>query len=89
MTPDGLIFYERSKHMLDTMEELQTLFRHGAAELSGRLRVDMPVAVARNIVIPLLPRLPGSVPGRTWHHPGAAHRCRRTAGKRPARCGAR
>jgi DNA-binding transcriptional LysR family regulator len=55
MTPDGMTFYERSKHMLDEMEELQTLFRHGAAELSGRLRVDMPVAVARNIVIPQLP----------------------------------
>ncbi len=55
MTPDGLTFYERSKHMLDEMEELQTLFRHGAAQLSGRLRVDMPVAVARNIVIPQLP----------------------------------
>lgn len=55
MTPDGLTFYERSKHMLDEMDELQTMFRHGAAELSGRLRVDMPVAVARNIVIPQLP----------------------------------
>jgi DNA-binding transcriptional LysR family regulator len=55
MTPDGLTFYERSKHMLDEMEELQTLFRQGEAELGGRLRVDMPVAVARNIVIPQLP----------------------------------
>ena len=55
MTPDGFTFYERSKHMLDEMEELQTLFKHGASELSGRLRVDMPVAVARNIVIPQLP----------------------------------
>ena len=54
MTPDGLTFYERSKHMLDEMEELQTMFRQGA-ELSGRLRVDMPVALARNIVIPQLP----------------------------------
>lgn len=55
MTPDGLTFYERSKHMLDEMEELETLFKQGASELSGRLRVDMPVAVARNIVIPQLP----------------------------------
>jgi DNA-binding transcriptional LysR family regulator len=54
MTSDGLTFYERSKHMLDEMEELQTMFRQ-SAELSGRLRVDMPVAVARNIVIPQLP----------------------------------
>ncbi|MES2758167.1 MAG: LysR family transcriptional regulator [Pseudomonadota bacterium] len=54
MTPDGLTFYERSKHMLDEMEELEGLFRQGGAQLSGRLRIDMPVAVARNIVIPQL-----------------------------------
>jgi DNA-binding transcriptional LysR family regulator len=55
MTPDGLTYYERCRHMLDEMEELETLFRQGTAALSGRLRVDMPVGVARNIVIPQLP----------------------------------
>lgn len=54
LTPDGVTFYERCRHMLDEMDELQTLFRQGAA-LSGRLRVDMPIGVARNIVMPHLP----------------------------------
>ena len=55
MTPDGLTFHERCRHMLDEMEELQTLFRQRAAALSGRLRIDMPIGVARHIVMPRLP----------------------------------
>jgi DNA-binding transcriptional LysR family regulator len=55
MTQDGLIFYERSKDMLADMEELQSLFQHGEAEISGRLRVDLPNQIAKNIIIPRLP----------------------------------
>jgi DNA-binding transcriptional LysR family regulator len=55
MTPDGLLFYERSRDMLAELDELQAMFQHDDAALGGRLRVDMPVAVARNIVIPALP----------------------------------
>lgn len=55
MTQDGLIFYERSKDMLADMEELKTLFQHGEAQISGRLRVDLPNGIAKNIVIPRLP----------------------------------
>ena len=55
MTQDGLIFYERSKDMLAEMAELQTLFQHGEHEISGRLRMDLPIGIARNIVIPELP----------------------------------
>lgn len=54
MTHDGLAFYERSRDMLDEMDELLTMFQDDS-QLSGRLRVDLPVAVARNIVIPQLP----------------------------------
>lgn len=54
MTQDGLAFYERSRDMLDEMDDLQTMFQ-ADAELAGRLRVDLPLAVARNIVIPQLP----------------------------------
>ncbi len=54
MTQDGLAFYERSRDLLDEMDELQTMFQ-ADAELAGRLRVDLPLAVARNIVIPQLP----------------------------------
>ncbi|GAB4061831.1 LysR family transcriptional regulator [Uliginosibacterium sediminicola] len=55
MTQDGQVFYERSKDLLADMDELQGLFRDEQASLKGRLRVDMPIAVARDIVIPQLP----------------------------------
>jgi len=55
MTQDGLVYYERSKDMLIDMDELQSMFRHNEVEISGRLRVDMPVGVARVKIIPRLP----------------------------------
>lgn len=54
MTPDGQSFYERSKQVLADIEDLQTMFQ-GDADISGRLRVDMPLGVARHIVLPRLP----------------------------------
>lgn len=55
MTQDGQVFYERCKDLLADFEELQNLFRSGDAALQGRLRVDMPSAVARDLVLPRLP----------------------------------
>ncbi len=55
MTQDGQAFYERCKDMLDDMDELQTMFQQTPAALSGRLRVDMPNGIARNIILPRLP----------------------------------
>lgn len=55
MTQDGQVFYERCKDLLADVEELQGLFRDDQAALHGRLRVDMPSAVARDVVLPLLP----------------------------------
>jgi len=55
MTPDGLAFYERSRDMLAELDELQSMFQEGDRGLSGRLRVDLPVAIARDIVLPRLP----------------------------------
>ncbi|WP_426139777.1 LysR substrate-binding domain-containing protein [Pseudomonas sp. DWP3-1-2] len=52
-TPDGQVLYERSKDMLAQMDELEGLFR-SQAMLSGRLRVDMPTAMAHNILLPRL-----------------------------------
>ncbi|MCV2357028.1 LysR family transcriptional regulator [Paucibacter sp. B2R-40] len=59
LTQDGQAFYERSKDVLADMEELQAMFAQqpGAAGLSGRVRVDMSTAIARNFVIPRLPEL--------------------------------
>ena len=55
MTQDGQVFYERCKDLLADFEELQNLFRSSDTALQGRLRVDMPSAVARDIVLPRLP----------------------------------
>ncbi len=55
VTQDGQVFYERCKDLLADVEELQTLFQPAeSSALRGRLRVDMPVGVARNVVIPRL-----------------------------------
>lgn len=55
LTQDGQVFYERSKDLLADMDDLQGLFRQEPSALRGRLRVDMPLAVARDLVIPQLP----------------------------------
>ena len=55
MTQDGQVFYERCKDLLADFEELQNLFRSNETALQGRLRVDMPSGVARDIVLPRLP----------------------------------
>jgi DNA-binding transcriptional LysR family regulator len=55
MTQDGLAFYERSRDMLAELDELQSMFQQDDAGLAGRLRVDMPVAIARTMVMPALP----------------------------------
>jgi DNA-binding transcriptional LysR family regulator len=62
MTPDGHLFYQRTRDMLAELDELHTMFQHDDAALAGRLRVDLPVGVARNIVIPALPAFLGSHP---------------------------
>lgn len=55
MTHDGQTFYERSKDLLADFDELKTLFNSQQNQLRGRLRVDMPTAMARSLVIPRLP----------------------------------
>ena len=55
MTQDGQAFYERCKDVLADMDELQAMFQQGVQALRGRLRVDMPVLISRDQVIPRLP----------------------------------
>ncbi len=54
MTPDGEAFYQRCKVVLADLDELGTLFQQAPTTLSGRLRVDMPTGMARDLVIPRL-----------------------------------
>lgn len=62
MTQDGQVFYERCKDLLADTEELLGLFRNDKTALQGRLRVDMPSAVARDVVLPRLPEFMATYP---------------------------
>ncbi len=55
MTQDGQAYYERCKDLLADLDDMESMFQQGPQALRGRLRVDMPTAVARNIIIPRLP----------------------------------
>lgn len=56
LTQDGLAFYERCKDLLSDMDELQGMFRQDEENLSGRLRVDTPIGIAKHILLPALPQ---------------------------------
>lgn len=55
LTADGTAFYQRSRDLLDDMDELQGMFQRDYNQLRGRLRVDMSAGIARQFVIPALP----------------------------------
>jgi DNA-binding transcriptional LysR family regulator len=61
-TQDGTQFLERCKELLANADDLQTLFRASPGALKGRLRLDLPVSIARNIVIPRLPEFLAAYP---------------------------
>lgn len=63
LTQDGMVYYERCRDLLANLEELDGLFLHDPSSISGRLRVDMPVSVAKNLVMPKLPAFLQLYPG--------------------------
>ncbi|BCG25819.1 LysR family transcriptional regulator [Pseudomonas tohonis] len=62
-TQDGLALYERSKALLAQMDELEGMFRQDGEVLAGRLRVDMPSRIARQVVMPHLGEFLDAHPG--------------------------
>lgn len=56
LSQDGQACYERAKDLLADVEDLQALFQQRVPQaLRGRLRIDLPVGIARRHVIPRLP----------------------------------
>jgi DNA-binding transcriptional LysR family regulator len=55
LTQDGQIYYERCKDLLAEVDEVDAMFQQASTPINGRLRVDMPINIARNLVIPNLP----------------------------------
>ena len=56
LTQDGELFLERCKELLADAEQLQGMFLPAAAGLRGRVRIDLPHAIARDLVLPRLPQ---------------------------------
>ncbi len=56
LTPDGDRFLGRARRLLLEADDLGSMFT-GDGALRGRLRVDLPVGLARSAVIPRLPEL--------------------------------
>jgi LysR family transcriptional regulator, regulator for bpeEF and oprC len=57
LSDDGRAFYERVARILADVDEAEALVARGRSQPRGRLRVDMPMALARLVVVPALPEL--------------------------------
>lgn len=64
LTHEGQIFWQRSQQLIEDADELNELFKSDMA-IGGVLRVDMPVAFARQAVIPQLPSFLNAYPALT------------------------
>ncbi|MGF6652319.1 LysR family transcriptional regulator for bpeEF and oprC [Paraburkholderia youngii] len=54
ITPEGAAYYERSAQILADIDEMEASIRNSTDNLTGRLRIEMPSAVASAIVLPSL-----------------------------------
>lgn len=54
LTTEGAAYYERCAQILADIDEMEASLRHATDNLSGRLRVEMPGAVATALVLPAL-----------------------------------
>jgi len=57
LTPDGERLLRRCERVLAELEDLQADAAGTRAEVTGTLRIDMPITYGRRIVLPLLARL--------------------------------
>ena len=57
LTQDGELFLARAQDLVDDLDELTGLFSEEGGPLRGRLRVAVPIGVARDAIIPALPSL--------------------------------
>jgi LysR family transcriptional regulator, regulator for bpeEF and oprC len=57
LSDDGRAYYERARQILADLEEADALVLRSGASARGRLRIAMPIGLARQFVVPALPRL--------------------------------
>ncbi len=63
LTHDGQVYYERCIELLSMLDDMDSLFQSEPATLSGKLRVDMSVAMATGFILPRLPEFLQHYPG--------------------------
>ncbi|MBB3195964.1 LysR family transcriptional regulator [Roseateles terrae] len=63
LTQDGQACLERCLDLLSDLGDLQTMFQPTATALTGRLRVDIPLRLARDLLTPALPAFFEAHPG--------------------------
>lgn len=63
LTPEGVTFLERCKDLLSDLDEMESMFQVGSAQVTGKIRVDMASSLARDVVIPALPKFFARYPG--------------------------
>ena len=55
VTPDGAAYYERAMRLLSDLEELEGSMSQARVTPRGRIRIDVPGVVGRDMIIPALP----------------------------------
>ncbi|MDW3568672.1 LysR family transcriptional regulator [Enterobacter asburiae] len=63
LTDNGALFYERCLRALEEIRSAESLLETGKQQVSGRLRISMPVLFGRQCVAPLLIALAQEHPG--------------------------
>jgi DNA-binding transcriptional LysR family regulator len=63
LTTDGHAALDKAKELIVGLDEWAQLFQRDKTSVKGRLRVDMPQAIARDVVVPNLPAFLERHPG--------------------------
>jgi len=63
LTGDGEHLFERCQRVLAELDELQTAAAGNRAQVSGALRVNMPIVYGRKVILPVLAQLVQKHPG--------------------------
>jgi len=65
VTRDGRTYYAHCVRLLADLDEVESNFRDAALKPQGTLRIDVPVTLARRLLIPELPAFCARYPGLT------------------------
>lgn len=55
LTHEGTVLLSHSERLLEDFEEVSALFRQAESQLTGRLRVDVPLGMAAGVMMRMLP----------------------------------